>query len=242
MKKLLFLFLGLIFLGIAVSSFIYVSVPIQAQETKPINQEITITDLTIKENHEALEVNIVFPLVQDVKNKQVEEKINQIIQEDILNFKNQLQTESEEYLQSARNEEWEIRKYVAFVDYIIHYQKDDLLSLSINYYSYTAGAHGYTLERAYNYNLVNGEEILLKDILKEKKDYIDIINQEIKRQIELSPQEYFSEFSVFQSISEEQPFYLIEDGVVVYFGLYEIAPYSSGIRYFEIPYSLFENS
>jgi len=242
MKKLLFLFLGLIFLGIAVSSFIYVSVPIQAQETKPINQEITITDLTIKENHEALEVNIVFPLVQDVKNKQVEEKINQIIQEDILNFKNQLQTESEEYLQSARNEEWEIRKYVAFVDYIIHYQKDDLLSLSINYYSYTAGAHGYTLERAYNYNLVNGEEILLKDILKEKKDYIDIINQEIKRQIELSPQEYFSEFSVFQSISEEQPFYLIEDGVVVYFGLYEIAPYSSGIRYFEIPYSLFGNS
>jgi len=242
MKKLLFLFLGLIFLGIVVSSFIYVSMPVQAQETKPINQEITITDLTIKEDHEALEVNIVFPLVQDVKDKQVEEKINQIIQEDILNFKNQLQTESEEYLQSARNEEWEIRKYVAFVDYIIHYQKDDLLSLSINYYSYTAGAHGYTLGRAYNYNLVNGEEILLKDILKEKKDYIDIINQEIKRQIELSPQEYFSEFSVFQSISEKQPFYLIEDGVEVYFGLYEIAPYSSGIRYFEIPYSLFGNS
>lgn len=242
MKKYLFLFLPLIFLGIAVSSFIYVSVPIQAQETKPINQEITITDLTIKEDHEALEVNILFPLVQDVKDKQVEEKINQIIREDILNFKNQLQTESEEYLQSARNEEWEIRKYVAFVDYIIHYQKDDLLSLSITYYSYTAGAHGYTLERAYNYNLVNGEEILLKDILKEKKDYIDIINQEIKRQIELNPQEYFSEFSVFQSISEEQPFYLIEDGMVVYFDLYEIAPYSSGIRYFEIPYSLFGNS
>ena len=88
---------------------------------------------------------------------------------------------------------------------------------------------------------MNGEEILLSDILKEKKDYVDIINQEIKRQIELNPQEYFSEFSVFQSISEEQPFYLIEDGIVVYFGLYEIAPYSSGIRYFEIPYSLFDN-
>ncbi|GAG31008.1 unnamed protein product, partial [marine sediment metagenome] len=46
-------------------------------------------------------------------------------------------------------------------------------------------------------------------------------------------------WSVFQSISEEQPFYLIEDGIVVYFGLYEIAPYTSGIRYFKIPYSLF---
>ena len=98
------------------------------------------------------------------------------------------------------------------------------------------------MQRAYNFNLLNGEEILLSDILKEKKDYVDIINQETKRQIELNPQKYFSDWSVFQSISEEQPFYLIEDGIVDYFGLYEIAPYASGIRYFKIPYSLFGNS
>jgi len=116
------------------------------------------------------------------------------------------------------------------------------LSLSVFYYSYTLGAHGHALQRAYNFNLENGKEILLGDILKEKKDDVDIINQEIKRQMELNPQQYFSEWSVFQSISEEQPFYLIEDGIVVYFGLYEIAPYASGIRYFKIPYSLFENS
>ena len=242
MKKTFFLFLRLIFLGIITSSFIYMSVLVQAQETKPIDQEITITDKIIKEDHEVLKVDMTFPLVQGVKDKQVEEKINQIIREDILNFKNQLQTESEEYLQSAKNEEWEIRKYEASTYYIVHYQKDDLLSLSVFYYCYTLGAHGHTLQRAYNFNLENGEEILLGDILKGKKDYVDIINQEIRRQIELNPQEYFSEWSVFQSISEEQPFYLIEDGIVVYFGLYEIAPYASGIRYFQIPYSLFGNS
>ena len=242
MKKTFFLFLRLIFLGIITSSFIYMSVLVQAQETKPIDQEITITDKIIKEDHEVLKVDMTFPLVQGVKDKQVEEKINQIIREDILNFKNQLQTESEEYLQSAKNKEWEIRKYKASTYYIVHYQKDDLLSLSVFYYRYTLGAHGHTLQRAYNFNLENGEEILLGDILKGKKDYVDIINQEIRRQIELNPQEYFSEWSVFQSISEEQPFYLIEDGIVVYFGLYEIAPYASGIRYFQIPYSLFGNS
>ena len=242
MKKSFFLFLRLIFLGIAASSFIYVSVLVQAQETKPINQEITITDLAIKEDHEALRIDMLFPLVQGIKDKQVEEKINQTIQKDVLNFKAILQTQSEEYLQGAKEEGWEIRKYEASAYYIVHYQKDDLLSLSVFYYQYTLGAHGHTLQRAYNFNLLNGEEILLGDILKEKKDYVDIINQEIKRQIELSPQEYFSEWSVFQSISEEQTFYLIEDGIVVYFGLYEIAPYASGIRYFKIPYSLFGNS
>ena len=218
------------------------SVLVQAQETKPINQEITITDLAIKEDHEALKVDMVFPLVQGVKDKQVEEKVNQTIQKDVLNFKEMLQTESEEYLQGAKEEGWEIRKYEAFAYYIVHYQRDDLLSLSVFYYCYTLGAHGHTFQRAYNFNLLNGEEILLSDILKEKKDYVAIINQEIKRQMELNPQEYFSEWSVFQSISEEQPFYLMEDGIIVYFGLYEIAPYASGIRYFNIPYSLFGNS
>ena len=224
------------------STFIYTIVLVQAQETKSMAQEITITDLVIKEDHKALKVDIVFPLVQGIKDKQVEEKINQTIQKDVLNFKEMLQTYSEEYLQGAKEEGWEIRKYEAFAYYIVHYQKDDLLSLSVFYYSYTLGAHGHTLQRAYNFNLENGEKILLSNILKEKKDYVDVINQEIKRQIELNPQEYFTEWSVFQSISEEQPFYLIEDGIVVYFGLYEIAPYSSGIRYFKIPYSLFVNS
>jgi len=242
MKKLFFLFLPLVFLGVKASTFIYTTVPVLSQEVKPINQEITITDLVIKEDHEALKVDIIFPLVQGVKDKQVEEKINQTIQKDVLNFKERLKIESEKYLQGAKEEGWEIRKYIATIYYIVHYQKDDLLSLSVFYYSYTLGAHGHTLQRAYNFNLVNGEEILLSDILKKKKDYIDIINQEIKKQIELSPQEYFSEWSVFQSISEEQSFYLIEDGIVVYFGLYEIAPYSSGIRYFKIPYSLFGSS
>jgi len=203
MKKFFFLFLRLIFLGIISNAFIYTTILAQAQEIKPIDREITITDLVIKEDQEALKVDMVFPLVQGMKDRQVEEKINQIIQEEIINFKNQLQTESEEYLKSAKSEEWEIRKYIATTYYIVHYQKDDLLSLSVFYYSYTLGAHGYTLQHAYNFNLENGKEILLSDILKEKKDDVDIINQEIKRQVNLNPQEYFTEWLAFQSISQE---------------------------------------
>ncbi|HZK12638.1 MAG TPA: DUF4163 domain-containing protein [Atribacterota bacterium] len=169
MKKLFFLFLRLIFLGIIANAFIDTTVLAQAQETKPVDQEITITDLVIKEDQEALKVDMVFPLVQGMKDKRVEEKINQIIQKDILNFKNQLQAESEDYLKLARSEGWEIRKYIATTYYIVHYQKNNLLSLSVFYYSYTLGAHGYTLQRAYNFNLENGKEILLSDILKEKK-------------------------------------------------------------------------
>jgi len=79
MKKLFFLFCRLIFLGIIASTFIYTTILVQAQETKSMAQEITITDMVIKEDHEALKVEMVFPLVQGIKDKQVEEKINQTI-------------------------------------------------------------------------------------------------------------------------------------------------------------------
>jgi hypothetical protein len=241
MKKLFLLELVfLVFVMVVISSFIYTRV--MAQENKLTAQEITISDIVIKEDYEALEVDITIPVIQGLEDKQVEEKINQTIQEDILNFKYRIQTESEEYLQSAKKEGEEIRKYkyIASTYYIVHYQKDNILSLSVFYYCYTLGAHGCTVQEAYNLNLTNGERISLSDILKEKKDYVEVINQEIKRQIQLNPEDFFEDGAVFQSINPNQSFYLVEDGVVIYFGLYEIAPYSSGIRYFKIPFSLFE--
>jgi len=239
MKKLFPLELVfLIVVFVLISSFIYTSV--MAQGNKLIAQEITIFDLVIKEDYEALEVDITIPVIQGLEDKQVEEKINQTIQEDILDFKYRIKTESEEYLHEAKKEGGEIRKYMAIAYYIVHYQTNDLLSLSVFYYWYTLGAHGCTVQEAYNLNLANGEKISLQDILKEKKDYLEIINREIKRQIKLNPEAFFDDGAAFQSISEEQPFYVIEDGIVIYFGLYEIAPYSSGIRYFKVPFSLFE--
>lgn len=240
MKKLFLLELELVFLIVIVvvtSGFIYMNV--MAQEDRLITQGITISDIVIKEDYEALEVDITIPVIQGLADKKIEEKMNQIIQDNILNFKYRIQTESEEYLQEAKKKGWEIRKYMAIAYYIVHYQTNDLLSLSVFYYCYTGGAHGCTVQEAYNLNLVNGERITLPDILKEKKDYLEIIDREIKRQIQLNLEAYFND-ALFHSISQEQPFYIIEDGIVIYFGLYEIAPYSSGIRYFKIPFSLFE--
>lgn len=240
MKKLFLLELNFFVVAvIVISSFIFASVI--AQENKLTVWEITISDFVIKEDYEALKVDITIPVIQGLKDKQVEEKINKTIQEDIHNFRYRVQTESEKYLQSTKMEGGEIikYKYIASTYYIVHYQKDNILSLSVFYYCYTLGAHGCTVQKTYNLNLKNGERISLSDILEERKDYEEIINQEIKRQILINPEVYFDD-AVFHSINQEQPFYIIDDGIVVYFGLYELAPYSSGIRYFKIPFSIFE--
>lgn len=209
------------------------------QENQLIKQEINISEMVIKEDSEALQVDLTIPVIQGLMNKKIEKQINQTIQDNILNFKYQIQNESVTVSQEGKSKDLGIYKYIAEVHYLVHYQSAELLSLSIIYYGYTGGAHGYTIQESYNFNLKNGVRIALLDILKGNKDYFEIINQEIKRQILLDPETYFDD-AINHSINEEQPFYIVEDGIVIYFGLYEIAPYSSGIRYFKIPFSLWE--
>ena len=43
----------------------------------------------------------------------------------------------------------------------------------------------------------------------------------------------------FKAIIENQPFYIDEDGIVIYFGLYEIAPYYVGIPKFKLRFDEF---
>ena len=226
---------------IVMTIFLNVNNMVLTQESKEVNQKLTVSDLKICEEYEAINIDMVIPVIEGMEDKQVEKKINQLIQEYAFNFKEELQIGSEEYLRDAKKEGWRIGKYQAFSYYIFHYQSKNILSVSVFYYRYTLGAHGHTLQKAYNLDLQNGKIISLPVLLKDMEDYKEIINQKIKKQIKLNPEKYFDEKifgKIFQTISNDQPFYIIEDGIVIFFGLYEIAPYSSGIRYFKIPLSL----
>ncbi len=235
MKKIF----NLIFIfSIVMTIFLNVNNMVLTQESKEVNQKLTVSDLKICEEHEAINIDMVIPVIEGMEDKQVEKKINQLIQEYAYNFKEELQIGSEEYLKGAKKEGWRIGKYQALSCYIVHYQSKNVLSVSVFYYRYTLGAHGHTLQKVYNLNLQNGEIISLPVLLKDMEDYKKIINREIKKQIKLNPQIYFDNGEIFKTISDDQTFYIIEDRIVIFFGLYEIAPYSSGIRYFKIPLSL----
>lgn len=113
----------------------------------------------------------------------------------------------------------------------------------MDYYQFTGGAHGGTERRHYNYDLATGQEVALKDLFNQGVDYKKIINQEIGAQIKANPEGgYFAQPELgFKTIADDQPFYLADGGLVVYFAQYEIAPYAAGIPEFKIPFSLFKS-
>ena len=237
MKKI---FQFIIFYLIIIIIFLNLSGVAFNQESNAIRKKLTVIDLITKEESNSIIVDMVIPVIEGMQDKQVEEKINRMLQNDAYNFREGLQADSEIFATNAEKEGWKYNKYIASSYYIVHFHSKNILSVSVFYYQYTLGAHGHTLQKAYNINLKNGEIITLPNLLKDMENNKKLINQEIKRQIQLHPYIYFNGGEAFKSINDDQPFYIIEDGIVIFFGLYEISPYVYGIRYFKIPFSLIE--
>ncbi|MCK4260687.1 MAG: DUF3298 domain-containing protein [Halanaerobiales bacterium] len=129
--------------------------------------------------------------------------------------------------------------YFLWANHQVTLLNNDLLSLGITYYEYTGGAHGMYYLESYNIDLKTGNQLSLKEFA-DREDYKEIINEEIKKQIEEEKELYFE--GDFISISDDPPFYIEDDNIVIYFSLYEIAPYSSGMPTFEIPISRMQNN
>ena len=81
-----------------------------------------------------------------------------------------------------------------------------------------------------------GEFLILENLFKENIDYKTVINEEIRIQIEelIKSDKQNKGIYEFKSIGDKQKFYIQDDNLVVYFDLYEIAPYAAGIPEFII--------
>ncbi|MCU9816641.1 DUF3298 and DUF4163 domain-containing protein [Paraclostridium sp. AKS73] len=122
-----------------------------------------------------------------------------------------------------------ITPYIYNVDFDVKKNSDSMLSIVVTIYQYSGGAHGYYENGSYNIFIENGQNLNLKDLFKENSDYKNVINGLIRDEIKENKQEYS-----FKSISENQKFYIQDDNLVIYFDLYEIAPFAGGIPEFRI--------
>ena len=187
---------------------------------------------TITKNNKYINSIINIPIIM-LDNNDISKNINDEITNSIMKFFNDMQSQAKEYNDSLPDIE---TKFVANVNFDIKKNSDNILSILVNYYKYAGGAHGYYEDIAYNIDTSTGKFLKLKDLFKEDTDYKNVINEEIRRQIEelIKLDEQNKGIYEFKSISENQKFYIQDDNLVIYFDLYEIAPYAAGIPKFII--------
>lgn len=210
------------------------------------NDIFTIEEKTDNENNKFFKADIKYPYLKiksnynkkDDTQTKIIQNINSTISNTLTTAKDKIEKDSEEYKKSYEadsNKDNTIKyQYEAIYNYKIAYNKNNILSIPLTMYEFTGGAHGLTNIKSFNYDLVKEKELKLEDLFKANSNYKEVINNHIKEEISKQPENYFQGQDGFSSIKDNQDFYISDEGIVIYFSLYDIAPYSSGIPMFTI--------
>lgn len=210
------------------------------------NDIFTIEEKTDNENNKFFKADIKYPYLKiksnynkkDDTQTKIIQNINSTISNTVTTAKDKIEKDSEEYKKSYEadsNKDNTIKyQYEAIYNYKIAYNKNNILSIPLTMYEFTGGAHGLTNIKSFNYDLVKEKELKLEDLFKANSNYKEVINNHIKEEISKQPEIYFQGQDGFSSIKDNQDFYISDEGIVIYFSLYDIAPYSSGIPMFTI--------
>lgn len=164
-------------------------------------------------------LDVLYPQVYDMKNIASMQKINK----NIFNLINMLIME-QGYYENPMTE--------VVGTYEIKTNERGVLSLLITNYAYIPKhAHGMTINKSLNFDINTGKNYELKELFKENSDYVKILSEYIAMQIKERDIPLLGEF---KGIRPDQDYYIADKSLVIYFQLYEIAPYAWGFQYFPI--------
>lgn len=178
-------------------------------------KELKYIEKEIVEDTDQIKVSI--PVVKGLKNEKYEKEVNNLI-------KSEAEKKIKEFKEELEGKDGEL---------VINYDvksEGDILSFVIETYKIIEGmANGETSKSFYNIRLGDTKEISIADMFEGNKDYKNMINNQIRKQIEERKDEFFHGEEGFKSISKAQTFYVNKKGdAVVVFDKYEIAPGSTG--------------
>ncbi|MBW7459323.1 DUF3298 and DUF4163 domain-containing protein, partial [Paenibacillus sepulcri] len=123
-------------------------------------------------------------------------------------------------------------------DFEVAFYKQKLLELVLNGYNFPFGAaHGMPTKTYAILNLTNGRMYALKDLFKPGSDYVKVLSDIVGKQIREDPQYSYVFPGSYTGIRPDQPFYVTDDALHLYFEPYEIAPYVAGFPTFTIPFA-----
>lgn len=208
--------------------FISLSIPVLA------DQAFTVKNSVIKSNEEYLSINVTTPYFEgfqsaDKVNGLIRSLIVDSIGEARLNAKNNKQ-EDEKWVENVE----EPIAHDTTLDTIYDYSKSgNILSVYLQTYYYSGGTHPINWINSISINTLTGEVYSFKSLFKDTASASKLIEDRIIAKIEENPEPFFPEHKeTIKDKNGDFNFYFDGDELVVYFGIYDIAPYSSGTSYF----------
>lgn len=120
----------------------------------------------------------------------------------------------------------------------VMYHSPKVLSVGLNAYSYTGGAHPNIFLDLLNFDLSSGEKLTLSDLFNDKIKLRMVVENKFREVREIEPSVSIEEAGFFwgESFTLPENFALQEEGVYFHYNPYEAAAYALGSTEFTIPY------
>jgi hypothetical protein len=200
--------------------------------------KITVGEKSISKSLDYFKEDIKMPQILDGNDEKNINSINNVIINDIMPKAEEAEKTAKDYF-GMEGQEKPTFPFEVYSKYTLGIDNNLIISLYNDYYEYLGGAHGMTTRTSYTVDKGKEKLLKLKDLFVQGYSYSDLINKNIKEEIEKNPENYFNSGHEFKGISENQSFYIEGDNLVIYYQLYDIAPYVFGIPEFKIPLKLF---
>lgn len=175
-------------------------------------------------------IEITYPQVLGVSDSVIEYKINSLLEEEFLKSVEWYE-EFVSMLDSVPTMEYTAGMFFSFeTGFDIKLPSESFLSIVLNQYEFTGGAHGNYYSIGYNFDLTTGNLITVENILNEESlSFISRLCEiKIKQMYEAVSLTDAGLFEDRIDLSMDQDFYLLKDAMVFQFDPYEIAPYAMG--------------
>ena len=203
---------------------------------------VTVQTKEVRYKKPYIEAYLRIPVLQGPMFQAALNRINSAVENDIMEFNRQMEEAAKEYVERPMLEGVDVKPYIISNVYRITYNRNNLISIVLVYYEFVGG-RDYYIKVSYNYNLLTGNPLSIGDLFRENVDYRRMINEAIRNEIQRNPGAYFpGTAEQFQGIAVDQPFYIENDHIVIFFGFHQIAPTEAAIPVISLPFRLFGNT
>lgn len=200
--------------------------------------EKNIIEKDLKYNNQTiLKYHIEYPEITIENNQLGEERFNTYNRNLALRLQekseNKLFNDSIELYKYNKENNYPTMVYEIYRKFEITFNSKNLISLYIDEYIFSGGAHGETTRTSQTWNFDYNTMIQLYELYSRNPYFLLGILKNINNQILQNQTNYFQDYcNLMLQTFNPQNFYLTPRGIVIYFQQYDIAPYSSGIPVF----------
>ncbi len=210
------------------------------------NMEIVATTKHEENAEMAYTIDVIYPVISGANLSPAAKEFNRLVDEmvtkNMTQFKNYVKADMP-HMQTLPAGTKHNNLHIDYGIDVIKPVNQTLISLRLSIEGMQAGrAHPYHSHEVLNFDLTQGKALTLKNLFKTRANYLNVIAKYSSKSLnEKLKDKWMINDGTAPLAKNYQTWNLEDDGILITFNEYQVAPYSYGVQEVEVPYYALKN-